>query len=509
MAVTAFLPALGSFAHLYATKDRRRRIACNDVNVASNLLRRTTPIGRFSGLSQTPASLSQPSFFLLLTGSSPLTPSELAGRLDGLVRSDGSKYWRLSCGVTPDWSNFVLPSREGEGSLSSVIRPTFHPTAPVGRIEVLETMSNFLTTPLPPPPPSSPSPYPKQLQALLSSGVLGASGVLPPAALEKAREEGRDWETIVYLRSHHVLADGVSLAGILSDVSDQREEIREQVRAAVKERKQKRSNSRLSNLLKRLIKSLAWLVGGMIVAGIEHIKTVLSTRHSPFLLPSSSSSSSRHGPPLPGRALSYVTGLDLEEVKSIARSHGVTINDLIVHSVSQAVSSLPTHNPKSSSTKVLLPVHLTGGVVLDGSSLGNRIGGVSVCVSSGDTPSDTARKLSKVKAGPMVLLSHVGARVASAVLPGSLGPRALEIAAGNAAVAVTNVRGPSDTLTLGGRKIESVLGFVPPPTGVPIGVVVSSMAGEMAITVNADPIVVRDPDLFLGNIVGNVYRLRK
>jgi phosphoribosylcarboxyaminoimidazole (NCAIR) mutase len=51
---------------------------------------------------------------------------------------------------------------------------------------------------------------------------------------------------------------------------------------------------------------------------------------------------------------------------------------------------------------------------------------------------------------------------------------------------------------MGGRRVESIYGFVPLPPGIPVGVVVSSYAGNMALTVTAEPYAIPDADRFMG-----------
>jgi hypothetical protein len=50
---------------------------------------------------------------------------------------------------------------------------------------------------------------------------------------------------------------------------------------------------------------------------------------------------------------------------------------------------------------------------------------------------------------------------------------------------------------MGGRRLESIYGFVPLPLGIPVGVVVRSYAGSMALTVTAEAYAVPDTDRFM------------
>jgi diacylglycerol O-acyltransferase len=62
---------------------------------------------------------------------------------------------------------------------------------------------------------------------------------------------------------------------------------------------------------------------------------------------------------------------------------------------------------------------------------------------------------------------------------------------------MTNTRGSPDYVHMGGRRLESIYGFVPLPLGIPVGVVVRSYAGSMALTVTAEAYAVPDTDRFM------------
>jgi hypothetical protein len=54
-----------------------------------------------------------------------------------------------------------------------------------------------------------------------------------------------------------------------------------------------------------------------------------------------------------------------------------------------------------------------------------------------------------------------------------------------------------DYVHMGGRRVESIYGFVPLPLGIPVGVVVSTYTGSMDLTVAAEPYAVPDADRFV------------
>ena len=160
-----------------------------------------------------------------------------------------------------------------------------------------------------------------------------------------------------------------------------------------------------------------------------------------------------------------------------------------------------------------MPIHLYGGALLPGQDLGNRIGAVTLSVdASGDSAvaslSRAREALAMVKETPAAIVSHLVAKVVSLpVVPTFLARCAMERGTCGATFAVSNVRGPPKYLHVAGRRVERVCGFVPPPPGVPIGVVVGSYGGKVTITVNADARCVEDGEKFLGWVLEEVRAL--
>jgi hypothetical protein len=77
----------------------------------------------------------------------------------------------------------------------------------------------------------------------------------------------------------------------------------------------------------------------------------------------------------------------------------------------------------------------------------------------------------------------------------------------NASIVVTNVRGPERAAHLDGRRVETTLGFLPLPPGVPIGMVVMSYNQRITLTIMAEPWAVPDADRFLSWVVEEYQEL--
>ena len=258
---------------------------------------------------------------------------------------------------------------------------------------------------------------------------------------------------------------------------------------------------------------------------------------------------------------------------SNSQSSHITINDVFCSCVSAAiVKQLQYHravNPQlaasasSSSSPVLalpylnliIPVHLQGGILLPGQSMGNKIGAMVARIPGerlfgtttttmktiGSTKNPAAgyatnpvvsahERLVQVhmvlharKQTPIAVLSYLMAGVMGYVSSSSSSsstassssstswftPWLFRKAHANASVVVTNVRGPEQLVHLDGRPVRSFLGFLPLPAGVPIGICLNSYNNDMIVTVTAEQYAVPDAEQFVAWIADEYEQLKR
>lgn len=225
----------------------------------------------------------------------------------------------------------------------------------------------------------------------------------------------------------------------------------------------------------------------------------------------------------PARTISWIDVGAVDEVKEVAAYFSqftegkVTINDIFCSCVSGAIAKLLQHHRQTNSDipsldylTLALPFHIFGGVLPPGHSLGNKIGAVGTRLPSEAIPDPQERLLevhetmSELKRRPDGFWLYSAAKLLGSV-GGILGRNftsgLLQGSSMNASVVVSNVRGPEDVNHVAGRKIESALGFLPLPPGIPLGVAVVSSRGILTLTVTAEPWAAPDADLFLYWIV--------
>jgi hypothetical protein len=68
---------------------------------------------------------------------------------------------------------------------------------------------------------------------------------------------------------------------------------------------------------------------------------------------------------------------------------------------------------------------------------------------------------------------------------------------GQVSCVVTNVKGFDKPISMFDKQVVRMIGFVPPPTKIPIGFAVGSLAGDLAISLKADTAVIANPELFI------------
>mmetsp|Transcript_19237 Transcript_19237/g.28217 ORF Transcript_19237/g.28217 Transcript_19237/m.28217 type:complete len:349 (+) Transcript_19237:1150-2196(+) len=242
------------------------------------------------------------------------------------------------------------------------------------------------------------------------------------------------------------------------------------------------------------------------------------------------------------RSLSWCDAATLEEVKLIAKAIGknITLNDVFVSCASSAIArqlaehrqlfTTRTDGPLSHKhhpyVNVAIPVHLNGGFLLPGKSVGNNIGAMVARIpgeinnyddnDTTDSSVDTAvqrlktvhMSIQKIKNTPAPLISYVMAKFCSDFLPESVTKYIFQNANANAAFVLTNSRGSPKKLHIRGQPVESATAFFPLPPGVPVGIVVGSYAGVVSISVTAEKWAIPDADKFLGWMLEEYGRLR-
>lgn len=214
------------------------------------------------------------------------------------------------------------------------------------------------------------------------------------------------------------------------------------------------------------------------------------------------------------RRLAWTPAVPLAGAIEAARRAGATPNELVLAAIAgglrrvlRAAAAAPGGGPEGE-PRALVPVDArTPG----DAALGNAFGLVFLALPTAEATA--ARRLAAVRARFARIRESPDAAVTLALLAGfGLLPRPLEhlgtsFFSRKASLVVTNVRGPTTPVRLGGAEVDRLLFWVPHPATLGLGVSILSYAGTIRVGVRADTGVLPDPNALARAIVDELGEL--
>ena len=205
--------------------------------------------------------------------------------------------------------------------------------------------------------------------------------------------------------------------------------------------------------------------------------------------------------------------IPLEEVKSVGRGLGGTVNDVLLAAVSGALRRYLQGRAEAADGRdfrAIVPVNLrTAGVEPE---LGNRFGLVFLTLPVGIAePSD---RLAELGGRMDALKGSLEAPVAFGILNlMGLSPRriqglAVEVFGSKGTAVMTNVIGPGKPIYLAGAPLESLMFWVPQSGRLGIGVSILSYAGRVWLGVITDEGLAPDPEEIVAGFQAEFDELR-
>jgi WS/DGAT/MGAT family acyltransferase len=300
----------------------------------------------------------------------------------------------------------------------------------------------------------------------------------------------------ILVRIHHSIADGIALARVMLTLTDGGEPGAGIAEATAE------NGSRLAEL------------GSLARAAVhEGIETLMHPEHAralaagatgdaqtlaKLLLPGADPQTAIKGEQSVAHRVAWSAPVPLWRVKRAGRSHGATVNDVLVAAVTAAVGRhLRDHGDEVDEVHALVPFNLRP---LDRPlppELGNRFGLVLLGLPVGvdDPPgrlAEVKRRMDAIKD------SHEGA-LAYGILglmgrtPPQLEARLIDFFTAKGSMVLTNVPGPRRRLSLAGTPLAGVLVWAPCSGSVGMSVSVFSYAGKVTVGFLTDAGLVPDP----------------
>ena len=304
--------------------------------------------------------------------------------------------------------------------------------------------------------------------------------------------------TTVVARLHHCIADGIALAGVLLSLTDGADGA-----DGADDAENADNDTHLSGAAtqpSRLVWGRLRLASAVVATGLR----VLTFSRDPR--------TRLHAPLGMHKAAAWTRPAELDRLKDISRRLGVTLNDVLLAVTAGALRRhLLAHGEPPRDLRIFMPVNLRRPGRTPSESLGNCFG--LVFLSLPISVADPERRLPpwsgrtrRLKAGQQAaatfaLLSVVGAspRWAQRLAARLLGSKSTAV--------VTNVRGPSQPVTLAGAPLDGLLFWVPQTGSVGLGVSILSYAGAVTVGIAVDRNVMGRPSEFADAVETEIAEL--
>ena len=318
----------------------------------------------------------------------------------------------------------------------------------------------------------------------------------------------------VIVRIHHCYADGIALVRVMLSMMDAGADGPPAMPFEVRERSRAPRDDPLAELMSPLTGVLqsARRIGGILIekgADLWHDPaqavtlaeqgTALTAEIAKLALMGEDSRTRFKGTPGVAKCVAWAQPLPLDEVKTIGRALGASVNDLLLACVAGALRGyLIEHGERVDDVTIraLVPVNLRP--LEKAYRLGNQFGLVFLDLPIGIA--NPVERLYAVRANMRALKDSYQPVLALGLLAAmGAGPKILQetlltTLARNATAVMTNVPGPQTPLWLGGARLDGLMFWVPQSGDIGLGVSILSYGGEVRFGVAADRGLCPDPE---------------
>ncbi len=340
--------------------------------------------------------------------------------------------------------------------------------------------------------------------------------------------DGVDDGCAVLLRLHHCIGDGVALVHVLLSMADLVPGAPPLPPRPRRRRRDEEVGSRLGWAFGRALDAVAGTVAGTVgaVTGTVRVSrqigqlmqdTVQAVRHPSHLLELTQSAAqgaqvlfemlTRPGdPPTPFKGplgvrkrAAWSRTIAVGDVKACGQAVGATINDVLLAAVTGALRRylvrrrVEVHGLE---LNAMVPVNLRPPERAD--ELGNEFGLIYLTLPVGEAEAAERLRLVKqrmdeIKRSPEPLVAFQLLN-ALGLAPREMADALINMFGAKSTAVMTNVAGPREPIYFAGRKVESVLFWVPQSGRMGLGVSILSYNGRVIVGVATDAGLVPDPE---------------
>jgi WS/DGAT/MGAT family acyltransferase len=315
------------------------------------------------------------------------------------------------------------------------------------------------------------------------------------------------------LRMHHCIADGIALARVMLAMTDAAVPGAGPPGAAVTVPRTGSFPLRLTPLAKLGWKAASGLAheGANLLVHPKRLarladETVGDARAlAKLTFAGSDPQTAIHGELSPVQRVAWSEPFPLEQVRTLARLHGTTINDVLVSLVAGALGRyLVDSDVAPVEIRAMVPFNLRPLDEPLSPRLGNRFGlvllGLPIAI---DEPAERLRevhaRMSAIKRSREGVVTY-GMLAVMGVAPPAVEDRLIDFFSAKASLVLTNVPGPRDEVAVAGSRVGGVLVWAPCAGAVAMSVSIFSYAGEVSVGFLVDAHLVPDPDVIVEQV---------
>jgi diacylglycerol O-acyltransferase / wax synthase len=332
--------------------------------------------------------------------------------------------------------------------------------------------------------------------------------------------------SVMVARFHHTLADGLSLVNVFTSLGDDDARSSEGGPPSYTHRNPASLIGRLIvsplKLTKKAFGVTEWALKQSLemIDNPDYIRDTLvdvagnAQMVSKYVIGKSDPDTSLHGQSGIAKSSSWSVSIKFEEVKSLGRDLGGTVNDVMLTAITGGLRRYLEANEEMidfPDITALMPVNLRNNG--DFENLGNQIGMVLMPLPVGQqNPLDRYQVVKtrmddlKQSGEPDIIFSFLNtslfkSKLLATTMVGVLSPKA--------SLLVTNVPGPKVQITFNGRNICHPVFWIPLPKGWGLGISILSYASEITLGVTVDASLIPDPNPILEGIVAELGAMYK
>ncbi len=289
---------------------------------------------------------------------------------------------------------------------------------------------------------------------------------------ERFEDEG----SAFLVRIHHTIGDGMSLVAVIFEFMEQVEAPRASRPAHIRP------------------------------AGGAGSRSVLNALRVPFAAPGvllkrllwPADHHALHGPRMTGeKRVAWTAPLDLQVVKEAKNRLGATVNDVLMACVSGALSRYIAQRTGQAVERIKISMPVSVRRAHEALTLDNRFAAVPLSLPAGvaharERVLAVKEQMDALKRSVDPIVVYGIVQVMLRVLPQGVSRGLLDFLANKCTAVVTNVPGPQHGVTLAGRKVRSLMFWVPQRADIGVGISILSFAGKVQVGVICDTSLVPD-----------------